>query len=589
MTCELPRALAPWASLLGLFPADLALALGAWVRRLAVAVGPLERIGTDPEGVFAGYGGITRRGPYGRLLSSEWLLAHELPDEFLRRAAMGEHLFLDVARQRPAGGRRSVVLFDAGPSQHGSPRLVHLAALVVLARRAEAAGADFAWGVLQRPNCGLLGAVGRDSLKRLVDVRCPEEASAEDLSAWRDQLGTPGVPRVDDLWLIGGHRLATVPGAGALSRLEVADVLEIGAARVDVEVWLGRRRLGGLALERPDTATCVRLLREPFAAPVVRARAPSAALDPDGGLLFVGRRTVVVRQRDGGVLLARYPTGVSGRTVRFRSFLPPGGGTVLAAGCCERGYVVISAHADTLRVHRLGPNGGLVATQSLHGAAKTGFSRLDDTTALQPCGALEDTPTPAVIVPDAVGHVFSLGGHVGAPVALPYLLHALRRPPRPPVVHAIVRDIAGDPQGLARLVSFNRTPEVIRASEVPGPGSRAFFGYTGAVPLFYGVGEPPVCFHLPGARDLSPPWRSLVVGVASFFGPGILVLDADRMSLSFLGQLVARRWRPAAAPIACAAASPYEPVVGYLTREGELVIHPLEGHDVLLRRGAGGP
>ena len=75
----LPRHLAPWAGPLALFPEEIALVLGPMVTRLAGLVGgwPSDRA---PEGSPNGYDGIGRRGPYDRLLATEWLLLEELPD-----------------------------------------------------------------------------------------------------------------------------------------------------------------------------------------------------------------------------------------------------------------------------------------------------------------------------------------------------------------------------------------------------------------------------------------------------------------------------------------------------------------------------
>ncbi|HSF40711.1 MAG TPA: hypothetical protein VLT87_13030, partial [Thermoanaerobaculia bacterium] len=140
MTVELPRPLAPWRPWLAIFPRDLALSLGPVLQRLSFAVGPLRMERASGEGDPDGFDGLAQRGPYERLLPSEWLLADEAPEEFLRRAAGGEHTFLHLARPVPGGSHLSVALFDAGPGQLGSPRIAQLAALIVLARRAEAAG-----------------------------------------------------------------------------------------------------------------------------------------------------------------------------------------------------------------------------------------------------------------------------------------------------------------------------------------------------------------------------------------------------------------------------------------------------------------
>src|SRR5919198_486804 len=102
---ELPPALAPWAPALSALTPELAVTLGPMVRRLD------DMISTyDPDsggsGPLDGYEGLVWRGPPERLLASEWLLADELPFEFLRRAVTGELLYLAPARRRAAGAAR---------------------------------------------------------------------------------------------------------------------------------------------------------------------------------------------------------------------------------------------------------------------------------------------------------------------------------------------------------------------------------------------------------------------------------------------------------------------------------------------------
>src|SRR5919197_166509 len=144
---ELPPALAPWAPALSALTPELAVTLGPMVRRLD------DMISTyDPDsggsGPLDGYEGLVWRGPPERLLASKWMLADELPFEFLRRAVTGELLYLAPARRRDRGRGRVVILVDAGPAQLGAARLVQLAALVVLHRRAAARRSELAVGIL---------------------------------------------------------------------------------------------------------------------------------------------------------------------------------------------------------------------------------------------------------------------------------------------------------------------------------------------------------------------------------------------------------------------------------------------------------
>jgi hypothetical protein len=255
---ELPAALAPWAAELSLLSADLALALAPWVGRLSVALGPMSAVRTAGAGEPDGYGGLTRRGSYERLVTAEWALAELYPDEFVRRASAGEHLFLDLARRAPRGSRRAIAILSAGPSQLGAPRLAHLAALIVLARRAASAGATFQWGLLEDPTLTLTTGLDAAGIRRLLDGRTARAAGEPVRGAWLATLGA-SADDVDASW-IGGPELAAVPG----TRLIVRDVIEPGVRALDVEVL---RRAGGarVRLALPPGAVCARLLRDPLA------------------------------------------------------------------------------------------------------------------------------------------------------------------------------------------------------------------------------------------------------------------------------------------------------------------------------------
>lgn len=263
----LPPELAPWADVLAGFAPDLAEAVGGLARRLDVLLGrvrarPRPR-GDDPDG----YDGLARRGPYDRLLLSEWAVADALPDEFDRRAVSGEHAFLRLDRRDPAKGVRTLVLFDAGPDNLGGPRVVQLAALVVLWRRALAAGAELSWGVLQ--GAALNATVDRASVQAFLAGRAARAATAEDLARHRAAAG-----EVDEVWLVGAPRALadTVPGA---LHLALADVIAPDVAAVDVRLDRGANALGRARLDLPPPALGKRLLTDPFPAPPAPVRSPT--------------------------------------------------------------------------------------------------------------------------------------------------------------------------------------------------------------------------------------------------------------------------------------------------------------------------
>lgn len=282
---KLPPGLLPWRAQLERFPEELALALAPLVQRLAAAVGPLASayVGSvQPNG----FDGVSQRGDYQRLLTSEWLLAEEEPDEFLRRAATHEHLFLRLARNEPLGCKRSVVLFDAGPSQLGTPRLAHIAMLAVLERRARAAGAEFEFGVLQRPGPAQQ-RVDAAALQQLLAARSAFEGNAADVAAWLEHLAP--LADEDEIWWVGGAGLEALASARPGRRMLVRDPLRPENDRLDVELH-SRERRQQLSLELPEPRLRTRLIRDPFQS-VALAVVPKSS----GGFWFSedGRRLLV--------------------------------------------------------------------------------------------------------------------------------------------------------------------------------------------------------------------------------------------------------------------------------------------------------
>src|ERR1043165_7217195 len=203
---NLPPSLAPWAGYLQIFPEEVSLALGPIIQRVSMLIGSPQPRLNEKEGEPDGFDGLNRRGTYERLLLSEWMLADELEDEFMRRAVMGEHLFLNRARSSPVGTRASLALFDAGPSQLGSPRIAHIAALIVLANRADSARSRFSWGGLQEPDKPPYCGVNARTIMTILAARSHHEVSDTHVAAWEKQLATWS--GLDDVWLIGAKRLS---------------------------------------------------------------------------------------------------------------------------------------------------------------------------------------------------------------------------------------------------------------------------------------------------------------------------------------------------------------------------------------------
>jgi len=313
---HLPTALAPWARELSALPLDLACVLGAWLPRLDQAIGPLRAVAGRPTDEPNGYDGLARRGTFERLLASEWAIGALHPLEFLRRAAEAEHAFLRVARATHVADRAVRVLFDAGPMQLGAPRLVHLAIGVVLARRARAARARFAWGTLQHEPKGFREDAHGIDLRALLDRRAASAATSSMMEEWRarrrrEDRDSSLDPDAGELWLVGGHDLRHTEGGAGLGWIAVEEPLEVDAGFLRIAL---RRRPGGrassavfpLELVLPPSEERVLLLRGTFEARRRRSR-PRAASDArlgvqPGSRLLVSHARVVAWSRAGGLV-----------------------------------------------------------------------------------------------------------------------------------------------------------------------------------------------------------------------------------------------------------------------------------------------
>jgi hypothetical protein len=327
---ELPRALAPWAEKLALFPRDIALALAPLLPRLHGVLGASGR-SPGESGEPDGYDGIARRGTYERLLASEWLLLSEIPDEFLRRVAAGEHAFLRLARRPPSAGRHGVVLFDAGPDQLGAPRIAHLAALIVLAARLEQNKGTLLWGVLQDEISRFRLGINKASLQGLFHSRSPRPVETGDLDRW---LAAPHVGSASERWLVAAEDLRLAALRASTSALLVAEIPELGARRVHVTVCpAGPSRQRTVVLDLPPERECVRLLRDPFGLAVSPRRAGPPGVDIDAGMVFSeDARRLYLRGRMGELITVLVPNSARMPVPPPAVFSPPAGQTVVAAG-----------------------------------------------------------------------------------------------------------------------------------------------------------------------------------------------------------------------------------------------------------------
>ncbi|WP_157543708.1 hypothetical protein [Kitasatospora sp. Root187] len=350
-TSRLPAALAPWATALSAISPELAVALGPLLRRLDALVGEREPV-ADVHGDPDGLGGLSRSGRPDQLLPSEWLLADEYPEEFLRRLVDGELLHLAPEFNKPTVRGRMVALVDAGPTQAGAGRLVQLAALLVLHRRAAARGTELVVGVLgDAPGRTLTGDLA-ELLPAWLATRRTDEPTPSDV-----ELALAELDAADQAWLLTSPRLAErIPPRPGVLTSEPARWSADGASHVTI-------RLDGTTAELPLPASriAVRALR----GAEFRRGGPVAVTPPADNAGKAGHPTLPVFNTEARTLLARggQPTTLfsvnlpnhdrhAATALRMhRHDLP---GPVLAAGRTGRRLIVLCVEGDQLITHVIG-------------------------------------------------------------------------------------------------------------------------------------------------------------------------------------------------------------------------------------------
>ena len=403
----LPAALQAWHPWLNWFAPELAAAMGDLLRRMHPLLGRFQgrRQGgvAEPDGVED----LRRRGSYERLLSSEWLLATELPDEFLRRAASGEHLFLAPRPRAMQADKLIVAIFDAGPWQLGAPRLAHLALWILLARRAEEAGGALRWGVLHQPG-QWHDADTPEQLKNMLRLRSFEAAGDAHWNQWSEWLDAHATG-VGESWLLGhsvdGARILPKPPTHTVqlrpgldgSMLELA--LRTGAAARTMQVPL------------PPPQPAARLLRGQFL-----AEAPAQAHEQRSDRLSLKFAPIIapsglliaVPLLDGaGAMVFRIPP--QGERKRGKHKLQRWGANaeLLSAAFSNKSFTAVLSQAQQLSFWQN------QALGSQPRPAKEAFDAPPGRGSLLPCIWQRDATHSRLFVQDSAGNlVFWVGTHM---------------------------------------------------------------------------------------------------------------------------------------------------------------------------------
>jgi hypothetical protein len=599
----LPPALRPWASQLSLFPDELVLHLGPYVARLSAALGALRPRGEADGGEPQGYDGLSRRGTFDRLLVSEWLWALEAPDELVRRAAFGELSFLKPAFRQPQGARRTVALLDAGPDQLGAPRIAHLALLIVLSRRAEAAGAAFSWAVLQSdPGKGAFSEVTAGTLTTWLAARDLEPPTDERLAAWREALSLDAAP--EDAWLVGDARLSRLPKATGLSRVEVAEVLAPGTRQLTVDVRPASRASRSVLLDLPPPDTSVRLLRDPLQQPRVAPPVAPRPAHPTAPLRTFsfsadGKRLLLYRE-DGSVGAMAIPHSIRATVPKARRVTPLPGQVVVGTGWRHNGgLIILSMRGSEYVLH------GKLRGSSRNKPDREVF-HYEPTSVQLPPPASGAAPGRLLSCEDANGNERLLLSGFDDNL---YLVEE-DRTTRRISVFLVARGVTAAAEVNRKVVFVSRAPSAEPGKESSGAwlgvvekdcvrhlplgaaDGDAYFGYMEGVAhpdagLLAVRHEPGLwrLFRSDGAREIEFSTDMSVLGAGTCReaprDPGLLVLGEDRRTLWLISPTARYQVTVAWEGVMHAQASHATPVLGWMLRGGTLVLSNLREGGIL--------
>ncbi len=594
---NLPPSLAQWAAYLKIFPEEVSLALGPIIQRVSMLIGsPQPRFNNlgEPDG----FDGLNRRGTYERLLLSEWMLADELEDEFMRRAVMGEHLFLNRAHSSPTGTRASLALFDAGPSQLGSPRIAHIAALVVLANRADSARSTFSWGVLQQPETPAYREVNGSNIMSLLEARSHREVTETHVAAWEEQLATWS--GLDDVWLIGGMRLSRIQTEKRSSRLYVEDILEPDKRELKLSCNGASGSSSEVTLELPENTISKRILRDPFGAAVPQIQKTTASSYTGSSLLFDMTGTkLFTRTAKWGVTVFNVPNSPRAGAGRPKSYHTRAWRSVCAAGRVGRAIALISSedrlvHLEYCRQGQIKlPPGNYAGYNS-----NVFFAPSEDDDPLMPCFSLPWEGEMAAV--DGAGSLFRLSQLKGEP-------KSIGSRPLAGTVHLIATEVLAATIFRSRLVYVGREwpdnhfrvvsigNEISRKTPLEEKALRAFFGppSESAHPEFGLIALEQtesrwVVMSNQGQRVLVKPQGTEVFGVLTDHDrsdneAGLLSLEDDRQTVTLDGSNWRKEIFRAHAPVEHIALSPRALYVAYSTVNGEIVIYSVRHRADLCR------
>ena len=452
--------------------------------------------------------------------------------------------------------------------------------------------------MLQQPETQTFTDVTASGVRRLLESRSHHEATDEEVEKWLSQSASWS--GAEDVWLVGGRRLARLGVGRVVSRLSVEDPLEPDSRRLILSARGASAAPKEVVLDLPPDRVSTRLLRDPFEAAVAEVQKVEGEISAASNLLFDrGGTRLFVRSQAWGVTAFHVPNSPRAGAGKPKHYRTRRWKTVAAVGKVGRAVALVSAEDHLVRLEycRQGdtkfPAGNYAGyNQGIFFNAPAG-----DDAPLTPC--LDSPGGKELVVLDAAGTLFRLVKLNGAekqiggkPIVGTAQVVATRVLAAALVSSRLVYVGMEWPGESLHVVSIGadiaRTPIPFHEHRA----TRAFFGPPADVGhekfglLAVELGELQWAVMSAKGEDLlARPHGASVVGVlaGSRHEPGLLALEDDGRTLTLHG----RNWRQkvleSSTPIERVAVSTDAPRVAYSTFGGEVVVYSLQHRADLCR------
>jgi len=457
----------------------------------------------------------------------------------------------------------------------------------------------------------LMPGIASAEVITLLDARCANEVRNQDIEAWRER--SIGLQDLDDVWLVGAARLASLPEARELSWLLARDLYDPAARRLGLSIRGHKSAAKDMVLDLPEDRISARLLRDPFESITAEPRLLKPAQAPRSNLVFdAGGTKLFARGALKEIIAFPIPNSPSAGTGKPKHYLSRKGRYIDSVGRLGRAIAGITGWGRLIEIEYLRkpghfPPAGYYACLG----EQTSFATVSDGR-LRPCFALSTEETQLLAI-DGTDSLFRVRAeHQASRVGGKYEVGPARVDDQ--YVWGAAYKIASDVLAIAPVGSRiayvgRRLPDrewsigsiALDAShfELPFSGDPvgAFFGLGGSLAMgqlgLVAIGQDAQHWWILSANgtsaiELPNGWEA--IGVTRFSGertfrraPALVALGQDGRTVSLVGK---DSWETAfrtRAPIRHITVSGTVPCIAYSTAEAELVVYSITHRAALCR------